>query len=103
MSKYYGETLGYNSKGSGSVASRCGHTSIRSAAQSWDGSVIVILRDKYNYELAEDKTDIPIVNVEISDNSSIYGDKVFSGTIEELKDVLLKYMEEKENGNIHNS
>lgn len=77
MSKYYGETLGYNSRGSGSVASRCGHTGIRSAAQSWDGSLIAVIR--------EDKDGNPIFELEISDESSIYGETVFSGTLDELE------------------
>ena len=83
MSKYYGETVGYNSKGTGSVASRCGHTGIRSSAQSWDGSVIAVIRD--------DKEGNPIFEIEITDESSIYGDTVFSGTIEELKEALEAY------------
>lgn len=90
MSKYYGETFGYNSKGSGSVASRCGHTGIRSAAQSWDGSVIAVIKS--------DREGNPIFEIEMADDSSIYGDLVFSGTFEELKELFENYDKEQDDG-----
>lgn len=83
MSKYYGETVGYNSKGTKSVASRCGYSGIRSAAQSWDGSVIAVIRD--------DKEGNPVFEIEITDESSLYGDTIFSGSLEELKEALEAY------------
>lgn len=100
MSKYYGETCGYNKNGSTGVASRCGHTGIRSSAQSWDGSVIAVIRD--------DKEGNPVFEIEITGDSSIYGDTVFSGTIEELKRVLISYSqvaerEREKNADIHNT
>lgn len=80
MSKYYGETFGYNRNGSGSVASRCGHTGIRSAAQSYDGSLIALAIDN--------KDGDTIFELEIADDSSIFGETIFSGTLEELKERL---------------
>lgn len=85
MSKYYGEVIG----AAATTATRRGFHEIRSCAMSYDGSVIVRLRDKKDWELEKDKTDIPIVEIEIEDdNSSCYGDLVFMGTIAELRERL---------------
>lgn len=90
MSKYYGETFGYNSKGTNGVASRCGHTGIRSSAQSWDGSVIAVIKD--------DREGNTIFEIEMTDDSSIYGDTVFSGTFEELKALFNNYEKGQDDG-----
>lgn len=82
MSKYYGEVIGAAT----TPATRRGYHRIQACAMSYEGSVIVKLRDKTGFELAKDKADIPIVEIEIEDeDSSIYGDLVFTGTIAELR------------------
>ena len=76
MAKFYGQV----SNGINTVASRRGFSSIRTSAQSYDGSIVTTLR--YN---DEGKL---IVNIEIADFSTMYGDSVFYGTIDELKEKL---------------
>lgn len=84
MSKYYGEVIGNRGP-----ATRCGSKEIKACAMSWDGSVIVRLRDKKDWELAKDGRDFPIVQIEIEvDDSSPYGELMFEGTIQELIDKL---------------
>lgn len=75
MSKYYGSTYAINGKTT--VAGRRGFKGIRSAAQTWDGSIIAIAKDQ-----EDGKT---IFEIELSDESSLYGNTVFSGTLDELK------------------
>lgn len=85
MSKYYGEVIG----AAATTATRRGFHEIRTCAMSYDGSVIVRLRDKKDWELEKDKTDIPIVEIEIEDEDSCcYGELVFMGTIAELRERL---------------
>ena len=79
MSKYYGSTYAIN--GTTTVAGRRGFKGIRSAAQTWDGSIIAIARDQ------QDGT--TVFEIELSDESSLYGKTVFSGTLEELKSKLV--------------
>lgn len=69
MSKYYGQVKG----SADTVASRRGteKSGIRVSAQSWDGSVIVCMHN--------DRVDI-----EMSQDSSMHGTTMFSGTLEEL-------------------
>ena len=75
MSEYYGQVSGM----SDTVASRRGSkaSGIRASAQSWKGSVIVVM---YN----------DMVSIEISEGSSISGTTYFRGTIDELKEQLGK-------------
>lgn len=70
MAKFYGSVQG--DKG---VATRCGHSRIKTSAQSYDGSVIV----EMNYN--DDKL---MVCVSASSISSSYGDTLFYGTFEEF-------------------
>lgn len=87
MSKYYGQVEG----AARTVASRRGFDKIKVSAQSYDGSVIVRLRDKWKNELEKDPTDIPIVIIEIEeDDSRSYGPIYFIGTIAELKAKLME-------------
>lgn len=73
---------------SDTTASRRGskNSGIRSSAQSYDGSVILKMFD-------DDGT--VKVNVEIAEDSSIYGQSYFCGTIDELKEVLINGRREK--------
>lgn len=88
MSKYYGQVEG----AAQTVASRRGFREIKVSAQSWDGSVIVRLRDKSEREFELDKEDIPIVTIEIEEETSRpYGTPVFTGTIAELKELFDEY------------
>lgn len=76
MSTFYGQVVG----SSATTASRRGTqiSGIRSSAQSWNGSVIVYMHGD------------GIVDIEIAEGSALYGKTYFSGTIEELKEVLKK-------------
>lgn len=76
MAKFYGQV----SNGVSTTASRVGHQGIRASAQSYDGSVITSLRYDDEGKL--------MVHIEIADSSSMYGDTVFRGTLEELKEKL---------------
>lgn len=69
MATYYGQV-----KGGGTAATRTGtkNSGIRVSAQSYDGSVIVDLRDGK-------------VSIETAKDSSFYGRTIFTGTIEELE------------------
>ena len=73
MSKFYGQVFG----ASNTSASRRGHNEIHVSAQSYDGSVIT--------RMFYDQDDRLIVNIQMSDGSSSYGDTVFRGTFEDLK------------------
>lgn len=80
MSKFYGTV-----KGQRSDATRCGHSSIRAAAQSWNGSVAVVLSYRDGYD--EDQSGL-VVTVETSDGSSVYGHQLWSGSFDEFKRIL---------------
>lgn len=81
MSAYYGQVRG-NSE---TTASRRGTESsgLRVSAQSWGGSVIVVMKSG-------------IVDIEVSGGSDFYGNTEFSGTIEELKQALRYWKEHKD-------
>lgn len=76
MSKFYGQVQGMGKTN----ATRRGGRDIKVSAQSWDGSVITRLYYDDNDEL--------IIDIELSDCSSFYGQTHFSGTMEELKNKL---------------
>ena len=73
MATYYGQVKGNAT----TTATRTGskNSGIKASVQSYNGSIIVSL---YNGKC----------EIEISKESSFYGKKVFSGTIEELEKVL---------------
>ena len=71
MAKFYGQING----GRG-TATRVGHRNIRTAAQSYDGSVIT--------ELTYNNEGKLMVRVDTSDCSSYYGSMTFYGTFEEF-------------------
>jgi len=75
MSKFYGTVIG----SARTPATRRGHSNILTSAQSFDGSVITHLSYR-NDELT--------VRIEIADESSVYGETYFIGTLEELKETL---------------
>ena len=73
MSKFYGTVVGASSTN----ATRRGHDSIKTAAQSYDGSVIVRL----NYSEAGKL----MVDLQMSEGSSTLGHTEFYGTFDDLK------------------
>lgn len=77
MSKFYGMI-----QGNRGAATRGGsaNSGFRASCQSFDGSVI----SRMNY----DSNDVLKVSLEIAKGSSAYGDTVFSGTLDELKEAL---------------
>lgn len=78
MSKFYGTVHGDASQTDGT---RRGFRSIKVAAQSWDGSVITSMHYRVN--------DL-MVGLDFSDGSSTYGQSLFYGTFQELKDKLME-------------
>lgn len=74
MSKLYSTIQGCRGE-----ATRCGSASsgVRASVQSWSGSVCTFM------DL--DENDKPIVQIQISNGSSRYGETVFRGSLEELK------------------
>lgn len=85
MSKFYGMV-----RGNRGAATRGGsaNSGFKSTAQSHDGSVITCLDYDQNNNLK--------VRIELSDYTSTYGDVVFSGTFEELKESMKLLQEIKE-------
>lgn len=77
MSKFYGTVSG----SARTEATRRGFNSIKVAAQSWDGSVITSMHYHGN--------DL-MVGLDFSDDSSTYGQSLFYGTFQELKDKLME-------------
>ena len=75
MAQFYGQVSG----SAATTASRAGskRSGIRASAQSWDGSVIVTARDG--------KDGAPVFGIEVSDLSELYGEKLFSGSLDELR------------------
>ena len=73
MSKFYGMV-----QGNRGAATRGGsaNSGFKATAQSWDGSVITMLDYDSNNNL--------IVELQVSDGSSIYGETIFKGSLEEL-------------------
>jgi len=74
MSKLYSTIQGCRGE-----ATRCGSkdSGVRASVQSWDGSLCTFM------DL--DDNDKPIVQVQISNGSSRYGETIFKGTLDELK------------------
>ena len=77
MSKFYGTVHGDASQTDGT---RRGFSSIKVAAQSWDGSVITRMHYNSNNEL--------MVGLEMSEDSCTFGRNVFFGTFNELRQKL---------------
>ena len=75
MSKFYGTVHGDASQTDGT---RRGFRSIKVAAQSYDGSLITSMH--YGHD------DALMVDLSYSDDSSTYGQSLFYGTFQELKD-----------------
>lgn len=80
MSKFYGTVI----EQATTPATRCGSrkSGIRTAAQSYDGSVIVELNYNDNDEL--------MVQVEFARGTSFYGQSIFYGTFDEFVDKMTK-------------
>lgn len=78
MATYYGQVKG-NAE---TTAARRGteKSGLRVSAQSWEGSVIVVMRDG-------------TVEIEIAEGSGMYGYTEFTGSIEELKAALRDWKE----------
>ena len=73
MSKFYGTIIGQ----ARTPATRCGSKKIRTAAQSYDGSVITELSyDNESNEL--------MVEIEVNDGTSMFGRTIFRGTFNEF-------------------
>lgn len=77
MSKFYGTVHGDASQTDGT---RRGLRSIKVAAQSWDGSLITSMHYGHG--------DALMVDLSTSDGSSTYGQSIFYGTLDELKERL---------------
>jgi hypothetical protein len=77
MSAFYGMV-----RGNRGAATRGGskNSGYKATCQSWDGSVIV--------NMSYDNEDKLKVRLEVADSSSTYGDVIFSGTLQELKEKL---------------
>ena len=88
MSALYGTLQGCRGE-----ATRCGTraSGIRVSAQSWNGSLITYLDQ-------DEKDENPKVRLYVSDGSSCStwdSEKVFEGTLDELKEVLKDYRQKK--------
>ena len=77
MSKFYGQVEGMSS----TVATRRGGKFIKTSAQSYDGSIQTRL--EYN------DSDNLMVEMSMCDGTGFYGDRVFRGKFEDLKDILI--------------
>ena len=77
MSKFYGQVEGMSS----TIATRRGGKFIKTSAQSYDGSM--------QTRLEYDDQDNLIVEITMCDGTGFYGDRVFRGTFEDLKDILI--------------
>ena len=71
MAKFYGSVVGNRGE-----ATRLGHSRIKTAARSWDGSVVTELTYNENNEL--------MVCVSTADYSSSLGTQIFYGTFDEF-------------------
>jgi len=88
MSALYGTLQGCRGE-----ATRCGTraSGIRVSAQSWNGSLITYLDQN-------EKDETPKVRLYVSDGSACStwdSEKVFEGTLDELKEVLKDYRQKK--------
>lgn len=91
MATFYGQVEGFSQTLAGRRGSE--ESGIKSSVQSYNGSVIISLRQEHGEPE-------PYVDIQISNDSSFYGDNVFTGSISELKDALLsnrnqRYFENK--------
>ena len=77
MSKFYGQVEGMSS----TVATRRGGKFIKTSAQSYDGSI--------QTRLEYDDQDNLMVEITMCDGTGFYGDRVFRGTFEDLKDICI--------------
>ena len=86
MSKFYGMVRG--NRGA-STRGGSANSGFKATAQSFDGSVITCLDYDSNNQLK--------VRLEIAEGSSTYGDTMFNGTLEELKEIfeMAKLVKEK--------
>lgn len=73
MANLYGQVI--SDKGT-TPGTRCGNRSIRAAAQSYDGSVIVVAR------LDRDKN--VTFEIEVDEGSDAYGKRIFRGSLDKL-------------------
>lgn len=86
MAKFYGQVCGNRSP-----ATRTGTSGIKTAAQSYDGSVTVELWYDKNKELQ--------IRIGTSDQSeSFWTDNNFQGTLAELREALADYKKKKYGG-----
>lgn len=79
MATFYGQVEGC----ARTIASRRGHSSIRSSVQSYDGSLIMELRYNKNDELC--------LTVEYAKGTEFKGDMLYSGTLNDFIKLLTKY------------
>jgi hypothetical protein len=77
MSKFYGSVLGHHSP-----VTRTGHHSIKTTAQSYDGSVITELSYNMDNQL--------MVSISVDKGSVTHGRQIFFGTFDEYIDKLTK-------------
>ena len=77
MSKFYGQVEGMSS----TAATRRGGKFIKTSAQSYDGSIQTRLEyDDQNNLIAE---------ISMCEGTGFYGDRVFKGKFDDLKDILI--------------
>jgi len=79
MSKFYGQAW-TEDRTSTTAATRCGHSGINASAQSYDGSIIT--------RLHYDRAGALIVDIEVSSDSAMHGETVYSGPLNQLADQL---------------
>ena len=77
MSKFYGQVEGMSS----TVATRRGGKYIKTSAQSYDGSI--------QTRLEYDDRDNLIAEISMCEGTGFYGDRVFEGKFETLKNILI--------------
>ena len=77
MSKFYGQVEGMSS----TVATRRGGKYIKTSAQSYDGSI--------QTRLEYDDQDNLIAEISMCKGTGFYGDRVFRGKFEDLKEILM--------------
>ena len=70
MAKFYGSVVGNRGE-----AARCGHSRIKTAAQSWNGSIVT--------ELTYDEDNNLMVSICTSEGSTSLGRQIFYGTFDE--------------------
>lgn len=78
MSKFYGQVEGMSS----TVATRRGGKFIKTSAQSYDGSI----QTKLEYD---DQNNL-IAEISMCEGTGFYGDRVYRGTFDNLKDILIR-------------